>query len=315
MSMSVSSVNAITVDKRNRIWVSGYGGYGAFNIIDRKSEKIKIVHNTKIGGISQFHLDKEHPHDIMWLLINNNSQQVIKYDIKNEKIIKIYNFIKGGILFFDIVEDENHVLWLATNRGVIEFSKLTEKFKIHDKFKPDDLMDDFNTVYALQLDQNNKMWVGTQHGLYLLNRQTGGFNTYFKDRDGSNGVSHSYILDMEKDNSGNLWLATTKGLFKFDEAEKKFSHYVVKYDMVSDLIISIEKDQKGNLWMGTNRGLSMLNLETLKFTHYELDDGLQSNDFSQGASAVSESGELLFGGIDGFNVFNPEEIVKNIHQQ
>jgi len=47
-------------------------------------------------------------------------------------------------------------------------------------------------------------------------------------------------------------------------------------------------------------------------------DGLQSNEFNHGAyfknkSGVSPSGEMFFGGINGFNIFHPDSIKNNSH--
>ena len=46
------------------------------------------------------------------------------------------------------------------------------------------------------------------------------------------------------------------------------------------------------------------------FDNFFQSDGLQSNEFNQGASYTDHSGMLYFGGINGLNRFNPETIEK-----
>ncbi|MFX1355260.1 MAG: ATP-binding protein, partial [Promethearchaeota archaeon] len=63
--------------------------------------------------------------------------------------------------------------------------------------------------------------------------------------------------------------------------------------------------------ISTNGGLSRFDPTTETFKNYDVDDGLQSNEFNQFAYMKSRSGELYFGGINGFNAFYPDEIQDN----
>ena len=65
---------------------------------------------------------------------------------------------------------------------------------------------------------------------------------------------------------------------------------------------------ENTLWVSTNFGLSKFNIGTSTFQNYQENDGLQSNEFNTGAYFRTSSGKLLFGGINGFNAFYPEDI-------
>ena len=73
-------------------------------------------------------------------------------------------------------------------------------------------------------------------------------------------------------------------------------------------MLNIEEDANGFLWLSTFNGLSKFDPVTGRFKIFYEGDGLQSNQFSYNASYKLRSGELLFGGIKGFNVFVPEKI-------
>jgi len=77
------------------------------------------------------------------------------------------------------------------------------------------------------------------------------------------------------------------------------------------VIYGILEDDHGNLWLSTNRGLSKFDPQTETFKNYDVKDGLQSNEFNQGAYHKSSSGEMFFGGINGFNAFYPDRIKEN----
>ena len=47
------------------------------------------------------------------------------------------------------------------------------------------------------------------------------------------------------------------------------------------------------------------------FRQFTINDGLQGNQFIARSSLKSSEGKLYFGGINGFNVFQPEQFVDN----
>ena len=82
--------------------------------------------------------------------------------------------------------------------------------------------------------------------------------------------------------------------------------------LANDLILGILEDGRGNLWISTAKGLSRFNVREGSFSNYGYSDGLQGDDFNQNAYARSPvTGELYFGGANGFNVFHPDSIKGN----
>ena len=82
----------------------------------------------------------------------------------------------------------------------------------------------------------------------------------------------------------------------------------------SDFVTGILEDDRGNLWLSTTNGLSKFNPQTETFRNYDVEDGLQSNEFEElSAYCKSKTGELIFGGVNGFNIFYPDSIKDNTH--
>jgi serine phosphatase RsbU (regulator of sigma subunit) len=109
-----------------------------------------------------------------------------------------------------------------------------------------------------------------------------------------------------------MWFGTTKGLSKYSSEKNSFRNYSTEDGLANDFIFGILEDNSGNLWLSTNNGLSKFNPETEIFTNFYTADGLQSNEFNQNAYARDhKTGRLLFGGINGFNVFHPDSIKGN----
>jgi signal transduction histidine kinase/ligand-binding sensor domain-containing protein len=71
---------------------------------------------------------------------------------------------------------------------------------------------------------------------------------------------------------------------------------------------SIALDDQDNIWLGTTNGLVKYDPKTKDLVRYDPDDGLQGFDFYRFAAYASSSGTMYFGGLNGMNTFNPEEI-------
>ncbi len=109
----------------------------------------------------------------------------------------------------------------------------------------------------------------------------------------------------------NLWIGTRNGLNKFDPKTETFTRYSEKDGLPNKIIYGVLGDNSGNLWFSTNNGLSMLNPKTNKFTNFERKDGLQSSEHNSGSFHKGKNGKLYFGGINGFNEFNPDSVKIN----
>jgi hypothetical protein len=77
------------------------------------------------------------------------------------------------------------------------------------------------------------------------------------------------------------------------------------------VINSIVEDSAGFLWLSTNNGISRFDPKTRLFFNYDVHNGLQSREFVQRAGFRSSTGDIYFGGINGFNAINPAGVSRN----
>ena len=161
-------------------------------------------------------------------------------------------------------------------------------------------------------DSKGNFWLGTDQGLLYFDSQAGTFRHYTNRPMDSTSISfnvvRSILPDPQKPDE-HLWVGTAGGgLNKFDLVNKKFSHFTEESGLPNNVIYGILSDKEGNLWMSTNRGLSKFNPATSKFHNYDVNEGLQSNEFNSNAYYKNRDGKLFFGGIKGFNAFDPINI-------
>jgi signal transduction histidine kinase/DNA-binding response OmpR family regulator len=94
----------------------------------------------------------------------------------------------------------------------------------------------------------------------------------------------------------------------FDPARNSFTLYTEKGGLSTEFIKGITEDEKGNLWISTSNGLTKLNPETKEYKKYNTSDGLQGLEFEANAYLKTRDGQMFFGGVNGFNSFDPEQI-------
>src|SRR5690606_15080386 len=112
-----------------------------------------------------------------------------------------------------------------------------------------------------------------------------------------------------KDAAHRLWVATEGGgLLLFNTNTGDFKRYTEAEGLPSNVVLQLTDDRRGNLWLSTYNGIAKFSPANGRFQNFHESDGLQSNQFSYNAALQLQSGELVFGGIDGFNIFYPDSV-------
>ncbi|RYZ51128.1 MAG: hypothetical protein EOP49_12425, partial [Sphingobacteriales bacterium] len=111
---------------------------------------------------------------------------------------------------------------------------------------------------------------------------------------------------------GRIWVGTITGIYIFDGQRNEMWHFGKGNGLPNDFIYGLLKDRQGDIWASHNKGLSRYDIRRKRFFHFNKEDGLQSNEFNTGAYNYGEHGALLFGGINGVNLFYPDRITANL---
>jgi signal transduction histidine kinase/CheY-like chemotaxis protein len=147
----------------------------------------------------------------------------------------------------------------------------------------------------------------------LLDRETKKYLVYQHNDKQPNSLSHNKIFTVFEDSKGRIWVGTASGLNLFNKKAKTFSVLYEKDGLPSDIIYGIKEDERGNLWLSTGNGICKFNPQNHTFRRFDVSDGLQSNEFKINAHLKLRNGNILFGGVHGFNLFNPDAIKENKH--
>lgn len=259
--------------------------------------------------------------------IGTDGNGINYYDVKTKKIstLMVADSLRKKVNLssvYSVFVPEKDVLWVGTSGyGMykLEIDRTTKPYSIRAYqqyiFRSGQPSLSNNIVYSIIRDDARHLWIATRGGgLNRFNMETGHFQTFRFSSDNPGFISSDDVLCLYKDRKGFLWAGTSMGLNKllrFENGKPVFARFTEKEGMPNNTIHGILEDKEHNLWLSTNKGIAKLVQEkkSYRIVSYFKKDGLQNNEFSDGAFYENPySHQLYFGGISGFNVFNPLEI-------
>jgi ligand-binding sensor domain-containing protein len=326
-----NNATSIFEDTDGTLWVGTYGD-GLYKY-ERAAQRQTIYHELRpgVGGdgtaillesgtwITALHRDRR---GTLWMSLKGRG--LIAFDSKAETYRQYVpdpetpNSLPVDTVY-DIWEDDQGMLWLASwGAGLVRFDPQLEVFTA---FTADAAADSTglssNHLYKLYPDPTDKkiLWLGTAKGGLVRFNVLAGTATSFRHRDDDPAsLSNDDVMTIYREPSGIVWVGTFGGgVNRLDPASGRTERFTTNNSGLSnDTVLGILPDADGKLWMSTNgRGIVQLDPKTRKFLVYESSDGLQDNEFSQGAFLRSKSSELFFGGTNGINAFFPRDIKRD----
>lgn len=290
-------------DEAGQIWIGTFGGgLIRFNLLTGDYETIT-------GGDDQsllrgdFVIGLAEADDGLWIgastglyFLNNKDSSLIQYRIKGDD----GPFEDSNVHAVHV--DTHGNLWVGTYQSGIYLKK-----------KHSDLFINFinisNDPSSLSNDSVNhfiepipgQVWALTENGVNRYDDTKQNFKQFFPAK------TNNHIASAWVDNLSNIWLGTAEGIYIIDLAGNPVSKLDITDGLSNNTIVGILGDDNQNVWISTNNGLNKYNLITKEVTDYYRKDGLQSNEFNIAYTKLSD-GRLLFGGVNGFNLFDPGDI-------
>ncbi|MCB1052883.1 MAG: EAL domain-containing protein, partial [Acidobacteria bacterium] len=230
----------------------------------------------------------------------------------------LYAGSDGGLLRFNPTEDEWQLvestraiavrtlrywhghIWMGTFGDGLY--KLSPDLAKPDRLKPEQAWDP--RILALSADETH-LFLGTLDGVWRMSAD----RWQFEMVPGAEGLpTRSLCLDSQ----GILWVGSSRGLFGLDVTGKRPDrHFGEEEGLPNNTVYAILEQSPGTLWLSTNNGIARIKPETGEVWSFGMEDGLQSREFNGGAAARDANGWMYFGGINGFNEFDPRSIQPN----
>lgn len=209
---------------------------------------------------------------------------------------------------------EPGILWVASGGGgLVRYDPQRGKIDRYRHKAGDEYSISGGWVASIFEDSKERLWVGTSGGgLSLFDRATETFTRYQFDASNPESLAGKEVNAIAETTNGNLWLATENGLVRFKVDQEKFYTFSERNsELPSSDVQALRTDQHGRLWLSTLAGISRFDPQSETFENFDVELGLQGRAFSPRVSHKDDEGFLYFGGPNGLNRFNPDQIRGN----
>ena len=301
---SGDSIYGIYKDDDNLLWL-GTSEQG-INIINEK--EVKYLHTENSNLLSNTIIDITGYENKVFIGTNNGLSVLVKdnesYTITNytekeglpsNKITYLFIDSKGSLF----IGTSNGLAILDSNNKLIDITYILDDIGVSDKF-----------IGAIYEDSRGNYYIGCflGGGLIKINPNTKKYKIYKNIDNDETSLSNDCIIFINEDLDGNILVGTSYGLNILDVNKDTFKRYTEKDGLINNTIYGILVDDSNKIWISTNEGISALCTKKNDFENFTIIDGLQSNEFNGRSCFKDNNGNMYFGGINGFNTFNPDNI-------
>jgi methyl-accepting chemotaxis protein/ligand-binding sensor domain-containing protein len=315
------NVSCFAEDDQGRVYIGSDGG--GVSIMDPRTGRFEYLTQSS-GGRSALASNKVlalqfQPPNTLWIGMWNGGLDRYRIDTRTAVHYRTRASDRGSLSsdnVFSLLLDRDRRVWVGTwSGGLNRYDPATDRFIRYPFNATDGTGTSGQTVMQLRQDADGALWLATEgQGLNRLDPGTGRFTYYRSSKDDTASLSGDYVYGILQDRRKRIWLATTNGLCCLPRKNSRFIRFHGNHGLPSETLYGILEDGRGDLWVSSIKGLSRIVLggaadrPTIRCTNYTTRDGLQGEQFGQWAYFKDRSGNMYFGGVNGFNRFNPLDI-------
>ncbi len=322
-SLNGNRVQAFYEDSSGEVWIGTNEGLNQF---DRRTGRFQQYDDPNsllknpFSGVLSIVEDTNNPPfftDKIWI---GTSKGLLTFNPKTRAFSKRY-FSDGATKSLEtdqirhLVKTKNETIWVNTcfPHRIFQLKNETGTFEeielLAYKSKGD--------IAYVFLDDRQNFWIYShENGLFKLELNTGVQSHLTIQSNQFGTFEPSAVITIWQDAKNRYWLGGS-GLYLLTtvpnkENEYTFEDFSERAGISDATVFGILQGDNGEAWVSTSKGMVKIDPETLTFQNYRTSDGLQGMEFFQRAFYKSpSSGELYFGGQNGFNVFHPKDIQKD----
>ncbi|MDJ0839800.1 MAG: two-component regulator propeller domain-containing protein [Acidobacteriota bacterium] len=310
-SLSHNNIRTIMEDPNGTLWLGSVSG--GLNRLDRGADGYRVYRKEQGGLLSdRVYALAWDSRDLLWVgtdrglnLLNPKTDRIETYSADPKRKDALSDNRIRSLLY-----DHEGTLWVGTKWGGLN-RYLPEEDAFHRYPIGKDRDDGINdpSVYQIFRARDGRLWLGTLGGgVNRLDPATDKIRHYPHLPKDPKSLSHDRVYAIAEDGSGNLWIGTDAGLNRYDSSTDTFERFFPKSDF-SNKVCGLVVDDRDHIWMSNARGIARLIPQTAAWRHYDADFDILRTSFNIGAFTRTPDGRIYFGGINGYNMFRPEELL------
>lgn len=311
--LSHSIVSCFAEDAEGNLWIGTEGG--GVNYWDCANDRYIYYTQENNSGVRS-NMIKKLSYDSngrLYMASYNGGMQM--YDPDSNRFVDmavgeggpafmvVYDFIKEGRSGYWISDPDSPLRFMDVKKGIVQTIPV-----IHDGHRVN------LRIESIFRSEDGKMSLVTSKGLYVI------------DKSGE-VIDHKYLADVSFSRNdlccycvasdSTIWLGTRGGGVN---VLKKDGSYNTVVDgggnsLEGKIIFGILEDEPtGDIWLSTDDGLYFYDLSADAFMRSTIDTHNLCGAYYVRSCFKTSKGEMLFGGTDGFIIFDPRKIGSNVHK-
>ncbi|WP_199117502.1 hybrid sensor histidine kinase/response regulator transcription factor [Pedobacter sp. ASV28] len=305
-------VSSFQEDYLGNIWIGTEGG--GLNYWDRQSDA--FTHYLKSQGnspnsnmIKRLKFDFENKR----LSISAFSGGVGTYDMGN-KIFRSFDFLspesKQPLTVYDFVQGQQGTWWMSDPDKTFFYRKKPQGAIEMVRVTGADGKALGLEVEALYIDKRNQLCLVTHQGFFIVDQNTLKVLKHYLINDPS--YSANYLCSFNQASNGDLWFGTLGKGVNVLKKDGTYVNYSAANGLPAKMVFGILEDYNSkNMWLSTSDGLYFYDSKSKGFEKARFYQENSCGSFYMRAAYKTAKGEMLFGGTNGFMLFDPAYLNKN----
>lgn len=249
----------------------------------------------------------------VWVAAEKEPISLLKYDeeLRFVKEFPLPNYNVNHLPVF--CEDNKGNLWIATIQGSLYwFNPKTEQSM---SFSYKNIIPETDHVHlgeplTIFEGSEGSIWILTEDALIEVKRKDKQliFKRYDSKNSSIQGINFQFAIEDPFD-PNYIWVSTKEvGFQKWHKHGDVVKVMNLDTGLPNLSVVGLLEDSNHNFWVSCSKGIYRINPKTYETKVFGKMDGLQGLIFNKLAFHKTLSGEMLFAGNNGVNVFHPDSI-------
>jgi diguanylate cyclase (GGDEF)-like protein/PAS domain S-box-containing protein len=330
------------VDSNNTIWLGTYSG----GVYKHNPQTARVEHfqksgaNNALSGNIVWAIEQDAKGDV-WIATQTAGLNVFSpYDYSFRHYLTDYEHNIWNLLI-----DEQNRIWVATSGGLFVYAQAEgQELQLVSSFMQGQNIErismfagkiwigsaagelisinlttlnlttislpnpSLRVIHPLFQDNSDQVWLATNLGMVLYNALSGQVNHLILNID-NQVPNFTSVIETED----AYWLSSiTHGVIKLDKQSYKILlHVNEEHGLASDQVLKALVFNR-SLWLSyASAGIDEVSLDTGKVLQNIAPERLEFNELNEGSGVLTKQNKLMFGGTNGFLLFDPQELSTN----
>lgn len=271
-----------------------------------------FLENNDLGYLAYHHYRDPTNEDHIWSVGLFDDFVIRKIDLSQKQVESIEVTPKSAFTPNHLLRStQSGTLYMSSTGRPCYFDESAKVFRILNL----DCLENTNIETNHMIEKNGEIWFAGVDGIiqYSEESKTCKLKRVFPE-------SESYVIQYiheDRLDSRIVWLGTRRGgLVKWDIETDSIQIFNMGNGLSNDDVHAIIEDNSERLWIPTNRNLNTFDKRSDSFFHFTEADGLSHSEFNKYSYFYdTHQNQIYFGGLNGYNYFNPDSITTSQNDQ